>query len=197
MVELGHKAGMKVMGYFTLGANPYWEKLHPDLVHGSDTDYIRIPMTLEYLDYFCRSVEDAMLKTGVDGFMIDWVRPTQHKTWLPCEKEMYRQLARREVPRVGPALGRGGAGVRPAGHGAGLAAHPMGRPGHRPGGHLDQSSVPQEGIPAVDRPPPAQGGGLGPQRGPGPRSPGLAAASRSARETLIVQNLCGWEGHDA
>lgn len=101
MVELGHKAGMRVLGYFTLGANPYWEKLHPNLVHGGDSDSIKIPMTLEYLDYFCRSVEDAILKTGVDGFMIDWVRPTQHKNWLDCEKEMYRQLLGEEFPESG------------------------------------------------------------------------------------------------
>jgi hypothetical protein len=101
MVERGHNAGMKVMGYFTLGANPYWEKLHPELVHGGDSDYIKIPMTLEYLDYFCRSVEDTLHKTDVDGFMIDWVRPTRHKNWLPCEKEMYRQLLGEQFPESG------------------------------------------------------------------------------------------------
>ncbi len=60
MTELGHRAGMKVMGYFTLGANPYWEARNPELVHGADSDYIKIPFTLEYLDYFCRSVEDTL-----------------------------------------------------------------------------------------------------------------------------------------
>jgi len=101
MVRLGHKAGMRVMGYFTLGANPYWEALHPDLAHTGEQDYIKIPFTLEYLDYFCRSVEDVLKKTGVDGFMIDWVRPTRHDRWLDCEKEMYRQMLGEAFPGSG------------------------------------------------------------------------------------------------
>ena len=143
MVELGHKAGMKVMGYFTLGANPYWEKLHPDLVHGDDSDYIKIPMTLEYLDYFCRCVEDAIVKTGVDGFMIDWVRPTQHKNWLACEKEMYRQLLGEKFPESGPpsaeaVLEFDRRATRPS-----LAAHPLdrsARPARRSSGRTTRSS---------------------------------------------------------
>jgi len=103
VVERGHKVGMRVMGYFCLGANPYWQQHHPDLVHGSDSDYIKIPMTLEYLDYFCRSVEDTLRKTGIDGFMIDWVRPTQHRNWLDCEKRMYRQLLGRKFPDATPS----------------------------------------------------------------------------------------------
>ncbi len=103
MARLGHDAGMAVMGYFTLGANPYWEARHRDLVHGGDSDYIKIPMTLEYLDYFCRSVADAIEKNDVDGFMIDWVRPTQHKNWLACEKEMWRQLFDEPFPVAAPS----------------------------------------------------------------------------------------------
>jgi len=101
MAELGHKAGMKVMGYYTLGANPYWEARHPEVVHGKDSDYIKIPFTLEYLDYFCRSVEDTLKKVPIDGFMVDWVRPPQHKNWLPCEQEMYRQLLGEKFPASG------------------------------------------------------------------------------------------------
>jgi hypothetical protein len=101
MVRLGHKAALRVMGYFTLGANPYWEGLHTDLVHAGEQDYIKIPFTLEYLDYFCRSVEDTLKKTGVDGFMIDWVRPTRHDRWLDCEKEMYRQVLGEQFPASG------------------------------------------------------------------------------------------------
>lgn len=67
MVRLGHASGMKVMGYFTLGANPYWESRNPGLVHKADSDYIKIPFTLEYLDYFCRSVEDALRKTDIEA----------------------------------------------------------------------------------------------------------------------------------
>jgi hypothetical protein len=101
MVRLGHRAGMQVMGYYTLGANPYWEAKNPELVHGKDSDYIKIPFTLEYLDYFCRSVRDTLGKVGIDGFMVDWVRPTQHKAWLDCEKTMYRELMGEAFPASG------------------------------------------------------------------------------------------------
>ncbi len=101
MVDRGHDAGMQVMGYFCLGANPYWEKLHPDLVHNDDKMNIEIPQTLEYLDYFCRQVEDALQRSGVDGFMIDWIRPTRHRMWVPAEKEMWRQLLGERFPESG------------------------------------------------------------------------------------------------
>jgi len=196
MVELGHKAGMKVMGYFTLGANPHWEKLHPDLVHGSDGDYIKIPMTLEYLDYFCRSVEDAMLKTGVDGFMIDWVRPTKHKNWLPCEKNMYRQLLGEQFPDSGPpsaeaamefdrrALERAWRHIRWTVRATAPAViwtnHPFLKNeyplwnGHRLLKEVDWVLNEAPDLEHLEW--------LRKQVGP---------------RTLIVQNLCGWEGHDA
>lgn len=195
MVELGHKAGMKVMGYFTLGANPYWEKLHPDLVHGQDADYIKIPMTLEYLEYFCRCVEDAMLRTGVDGFMIDWVRPTRHKVWLDCEKEMYRQLIGEKFPDFPPsaevalefdrrALDRAWRHIRWTVRATGPAViwtnHPFLKQeyplwtGHR---LLKEVDWVLNEAPELDHLEWLR-------RQVGPR-------------TLIVQNLCGWEGHDA
>jgi len=73
---------------------------HPELVHRDDSDYIKIPFTLQYLDYFCRSVRDTLKKVAIDGFMVDWVRPTQHKNWLPCEKDHVSPVARREISRV-------------------------------------------------------------------------------------------------
>lgn len=196
MVELGHRAGMKVMGYFTLGANPHWEKLHPDLVHGAGADYIKIPMTLEYLDYFGRCVEDAMLKTGVDGFMIDWVRPTQHKTWLACEKEMYRQLMGEPFPESGRpsagsilefdrrALDRAWRHIRWVVRATGPAViwtnHPFLKneyplwDGHRLLQEVDWVLNEAPELEHLEW--------LRKQVGP---------------KTLIVQNLCGWEGHDA
>lgn len=36
-----------------------------------------------------------------DGFMVDWVRPTQHQHWLKCEREMYRQLLGEQFPASG------------------------------------------------------------------------------------------------
>ena len=54
MVRLGHNAGLQVMGYFTIGANPHWEKRHSELAHADYQGTFTIPFTLEYLDYFCR-----------------------------------------------------------------------------------------------------------------------------------------------
>ncbi|HSA28142.1 MAG TPA: hypothetical protein P5159_16545 [Phycisphaerae bacterium] len=196
MVRLGHQAGMKVMGYFTLGANPCWEGRHQALVHGDDSDYIKIPMTLEYLDYFCRSVEDALKKTGVDGFMVDWVRPTQHKRWLPCEQEMYRQIMGEAFPKSGDpsadvalrfdklAMERAWRHIRWAVRGTRPVVvwtnHPIVKTeyplweGHRLLKEVDWvlNEAPElEHLEWLSR-----------QVGP---------------QTLIVQNLCGWEGHDA
>lgn len=98
MAELGHRRGIKVMGYFTLGANPFWEARNPELVHAKDSDNVKIPFTDHYLDYFCNSVIDALKKNDIDGFMIDWVRPTQHRCWLECEKTMFKELLHEEFP---------------------------------------------------------------------------------------------------
>jgi hypothetical protein len=196
MVERGHKAGMRVMGYFTLGANPYWESHNPGLAHGDDSDYIKIPMTLEYLDYFCRSVEDLLAKVAVDGFMIDWVRPTQHKSWLPCEREMYRQLIgeafpkdaapsadavlefdRRAMERAWRHIRRTVRATRPAliwtNHPILKNEYPLWQ-GHR---ILQEADWVLNEAPDLDHLE-----WLHAQAGP---------------RTLIAQNLCGWKDHDA
>ncbi len=196
MVRLGHKWDMLVMGYFTLGANPWWEARNPELVHGDDAEYIKIPFTLEYLDFFCRSVEDALLKTGVDGFMIDWFRPTTHTRWLNCEREMYRQLTgerfpssgapsadmtlefdRRSIERAWNHITRTVRATRPAvvwtNHPIVKEEYPLWE-GHRLLKEVDW--ILNEG------PDLAHLAWLDKQVGPG---------------TLIVQNLCGWGDHDA
>jgi uncharacterized lipoprotein YddW (UPF0748 family) len=43
MVKLGHSAGLKVMGYYTLGANPYWEARNPELVHATTATTSKSP----------------------------------------------------------------------------------------------------------------------------------------------------------
>jgi hypothetical protein len=98
MVELGHRRGMKVMGYFCLGANPRWENEHRNLFHSERQGSYRIPMTEEYLDFFCESVRDALTLTGMDGFMIDWFNVPRRSVWLECEKRMYEQLMGETFP---------------------------------------------------------------------------------------------------
>jgi len=97
LVKLGHGAGMRVMGYFCIGANIYWDETHPDLSHKFPSA-ISIPFTLTYLDYLERVIHEAVEQTGIDGFMIDWVYnashlyPDRQYTWMECEKEVYREL---------------------------------------------------------------------------------------------------------
>ena len=103
LVELGHEAGMRVMGYFCIGANTYWNEKHPDLSHNFPSA-ISIPFTLQYLDYLERVIREAVSKTGIDGFMIDWVYNASHLypdrkyTWLDCEKQMYTELFNEAFP---------------------------------------------------------------------------------------------------
>jgi len=101
MVKLGHAEGMMVMGYFCIASNPKWAKDHPDLSYGAPATY-HIPYTDEYLDYLSKSIADAVTKTGIDGFMIDWLwQPRRQSTggkWLDCEKKLYKQLMGSEFP---------------------------------------------------------------------------------------------------
>lgn len=101
MVKLGHQEGMLVMGYFSIAANPKWAKDHPELSYGAPATY-HIPYTDEYLAYLSASISDAVKKTGIDGFMIDWLwQPKRQSTkgkWLDCEKKLYQQLMDEPFP---------------------------------------------------------------------------------------------------
>ncbi len=101
VVKLGHQEGMMVFGYFCAGANPKWGKDHPELSYGTPTTY-HIPYTDEYLAYLSASVSDAVKKTGIDGFMLDWLwmpkRLSTEGKWLECEKKLYKQLMNEEFP---------------------------------------------------------------------------------------------------
>ena len=101
MVRLGHKEGMLVMGYFCIGANTRWGTEHPTLSYGTPSTY-HIPYTDEYLKYLSAAITDAVRKTGIDGFMLDWVwQPGRRSTkgkWLACEKKLYKQLMGEEFP---------------------------------------------------------------------------------------------------
>ena len=101
MVRLGHKEGMVVMGYFCIGANTRWGQEHPGLSYGTPSTY-HIPYTDEYLAYLSAAIGDAVRKTGIDGFMIDWVwqprRLSAGGKWLECEKELYAQLMAEKFP---------------------------------------------------------------------------------------------------
>ena len=100
IVRLGHKHGLRALGYFCLGANPVWEAMNPAEVH-LDAPMWKIPFTRRYLDYFCRSLQDVLAKSDIDGFMIDWFRPAERKSWLDCEKQLWAELMGEKFPASG------------------------------------------------------------------------------------------------
>ncbi len=103
ITRLAHKDGIKVMGYFCVGANTCWGQKHPDQSYGIPSS-IHIPFTRDYLDYLEGCIKDALTKTGIDGFMIDWafspplLMDEKHVRWLPCEQTMYAELFDRPFP---------------------------------------------------------------------------------------------------
>jgi uncharacterized lipoprotein YddW (UPF0748 family) len=117
-VEEGHKLGMKVMGYFCLGANPYWAINHEShtwhdvrsdissnessgVIRQKHADHNWIPFTEDYLDYFCACVQDVLRKTDVDGFMIDWFKVERGPVWLDNEKQLWGELMGEAFPACG------------------------------------------------------------------------------------------------
>ena len=95
MVQLGHKEGMKVMGYLCIGSNTRWGIEYPDYSYGYPADR-HIPFTQKYLEYLDVVIRDAIGKTGIDGFMIDWFYQPNRSSiggdWLECEKQRYDEL---------------------------------------------------------------------------------------------------------
>ena len=101
VVKLGHAEGMKVMGYFCIGANTRWGKENPTLSYGTPSSR-HIPYTDEYLAYLSLTITDAIKTTGIDGFMIDWVwmpsRKATNGKWIESEKKLYKQLMGEPFP---------------------------------------------------------------------------------------------------
>ena len=102
VVKLAHQEGILVLGYFCAGANTRWGQQHPELSYGIPCQP-HIPFTDQYLKYLDAAIRDAVAKTGMDGFMLDWLRmPTTRASngghWLECEKKLYAQLMGEPFP---------------------------------------------------------------------------------------------------
>ncbi len=101
MVEQGHREGMKVMGYLCIGSNTRWGIEYPEYSYGYPADR-HIPYTRKYLNYLDAVIRDAIQKTGIDGFMIDWFyqpnRSSHEGRWLESEKERYLELMNEPFP---------------------------------------------------------------------------------------------------
>lgn len=91
LVELGHGAGMRVMGYFSPGANGFWQRKYPDYSHQGVWDHWHMPFTKKYLDYVCSMIEEVVRAVPIDGFMVDWLWNVD-PIWMRCEVEMYEEL---------------------------------------------------------------------------------------------------------
>ena len=105
ITRLAHREKMLVLGYFCAGSNTRWGREHPDLSYGTP-GAPHIPYTDEYLRHLDASIRDAVGKTEIDGFMVDWLRmPTTRAAngtrWLDCEKALYAQLMGRPFPGEG------------------------------------------------------------------------------------------------
>jgi len=104
VVRLGHARGMRVMAYFCVGSNTRWAKENPHYSYGAPSQP-HLFYSERYLDFLAASIRDAVEKTGIDGFMIDWVwnpdkaRADQNSgAWKPAEKELYAQLVGAPFP---------------------------------------------------------------------------------------------------
>ncbi|HOZ47264.1 MAG TPA: hypothetical protein PLO37_18355 [Candidatus Hydrogenedentes bacterium] len=104
VVRLGHARGMRVMAYFCVGSNTRWAKENPDFSYGAPSQP-HLFYSDRYLDFLAASIRDAVEKTGIDGFMIDWVwNPDKARAdqnggaWKPAEKELYAQLMGEPFP---------------------------------------------------------------------------------------------------
>jgi hypothetical protein len=105
VVKLGHKKKMLVTGYFCIGANSKWAQDQPALSYGVPGNVYHIPFTGQYLDYLGKAMVDAIKKTGLDGYMVDWIwNPSdklREKGWIEAEKKLFTQLTGRPFPASG------------------------------------------------------------------------------------------------
>jgi hypothetical protein len=109
VVRIGHQHGMRVMGYFCVGANTKWGQDHSDLSYGAPPSAYHIPFTDAYLDYLTKAMQDAITRTGLYGYMIDWVWNPHEKVrangWIDAERKLFAQLTGKTFPANGSLSG--------------------------------------------------------------------------------------------
>jgi hypothetical protein len=98
LAEAAKKEDMRVMGYFSPGANEYWRKTYPDYSHDRlCKTYWHMPFSERFNEYLAAEITDAMGKIPMDGFMIDFMLSVD-PTWLPVERQMYTELLGEKFP---------------------------------------------------------------------------------------------------
>lgn len=108
VVKLGHRKNMLVMGYFCVASNSRWGAENPSLSYGTPSTQ-HIPFTDQYLDFLTGSMQEAIRKTGLDGYMIDWVwnpaEGVRKDGWLEAEKKLFEKLTGARFPASGKVGG--------------------------------------------------------------------------------------------
>ena len=133
-MSLGHARGMKVMGYFCVAANTRWGREHPDLSYGTPATF-HLPLTDAYLDYLGEAITEALRKTKMDGFMVDWLwnpsdearQQANQGQWLKAEQQLFTQLTGKPFPADGKPAPEDRLLYEQKGHGTLLAPHPRHR----------------------------------------------------------------------
>lgn len=100
LIELGHAAGVRVMGYFCVASNPWWSLHHRGQTHRTPNPTADLPLSQAYLDHLVDEIEDVLGRMPIDGFMLDWFHrpklPRPH--WLEVERQMWRELMDEDFP---------------------------------------------------------------------------------------------------
>ncbi len=98
MIDLGHREGMEVHGYFCLASNAWFRSRNRDRLTTHIDWRKNVPLTTEYLDYFCRMAEEALLRNELDGVLIDWFEEIV-PLWTEAEKQTYEEVMDRPFPK--------------------------------------------------------------------------------------------------
>lgn len=92
--------GMRVMGYFSPGANLRWHRDHPELSR-EIPGLPHIPFTEQYIDYFVSLIAEALDRVPVSGFMIDWLWNPE-PIWTSAERQLFGELFGETFPSSSP-----------------------------------------------------------------------------------------------
>jgi hypothetical protein len=198
LTRMGHEAGMRVMGYLSPGANGDFAVRHPELSQVPNWKRWHMPLSMPYLDYLARMLEDALRKVPVDGFMVDMLWNAD-PVWMDCERQMFRELmgeslGERTVPDAEATLAmnrrateRAWRRIRDVAKGLNPDLLIWLSVNNMTNAQLEQTVVPREVDWLMNENPRME--------------EGLAIARRLAGPaTQVVQCACGWEGvqrHDA
>lgn len=104
LAESAKKEGLRVMGYFSPGANEHWRTVEPDYSHDRTCPtHWHMPYSEKYNDYLAAVIEESMKKNPIDGFMIDFMWSPQ-PMWMPIERQMYAELMGEKFPQSIPSV---------------------------------------------------------------------------------------------